>query len=88
MRNQLWILTVVASLFCFAASAAEWYVSPTGSDSAAGTEAAPFRTITNAVARASANDTIILLPGDHEEGSISVDAGLSRANVTKRLVIR
>ena len=88
MRDQLWILTAVAGLFCVTASAAEWFVSPTGNDSAAGTEVAPFRTITNAVARASANDTIILLPGDHVEGSISVDAGLSRANVTKKIVIR
>ena len=80
---------VIAALGAAAASAAEWFVSPTGSDSAAGTEAAPFRTITNAVERASAEDTIILLPGDHVEGSTSVgSAGLSRANVTKKLTIR
>lgn len=71
------------------AFAAEWFVSPTGSDSAAGTEVAPFRTLTNAVERAASGDTVILLPGDHVEGSTSVgSAGLSRANVTKKLTIR
>ena len=80
---------VVAALAASAASAAEWFVSPTGSDSAAGTEGAPFRTLTNAVEQASAEDTIILLPGDHVEGCTSEgDAGLSRANVTKKLTIR
>ena len=79
----------VAALAASAASAAEWFVSPTGSDSAAGTEAAPFRTINYAVEQASAEDTIILLPGDHVEGVTSVgSAGLSRANVTKKLTIR
>ena len=89
MRLQTWILTAVASLFCITVSAAEWFVSPTGSDSAAGTEVAPFRTINYAIETANANDTIILMPGDHVEGSTSWGgAGLSRANVTKKLIIR
>ena len=80
---------VAAALAASAASAAEWFVSPTGSDSAAGTEAAPLRTIQCAVDTASAEDIITLLPGDHVEGSTSEgSAGLSRANVTKKLTIR
>ena len=90
MRDQLLILTSVASLFCVTASAAEWFVSPDGTDAdGRGAEAEPFRTINYAVGKASANDTIILLPGDHVEGSTSEgDVGLSRANVTKTLTIR
>ena len=63
------VAAAVASLSCVPARAAEWFVSPTGSDSAAGTEAEPFRTINYAVSRdGTANgDTIVLLPGDHVE---------------------
>ena len=86
MRDQLLILTSVASLFCFAASAAEWFVSPTGNDSAAGTEVAPFRTLTNAVFRASANDTITLLPGDHVEGVTTQAASQNRVVETFEIV--
>ena len=46
------------------ASAAEWFVSPDGSDAASGLSSAPFRTINHAISRASANDTITLLPGE------------------------
>ena len=88
MRDQLLILTSVASLFCVTASAAEWFVSPTGNDSAAGTEVAPFRTLTNAVFRASANDTITLLPGDHVEGVTTQAESQNRVVVDKPLIIR
>ena len=47
------------------AGAAEYFVAPDGDNAAAGTEAAPWRTIQYAVGKASANDTIILLPGDY-----------------------
>ena len=75
-----------------AASAAEWFVSPSGTDSAAGTETAPFRTLTNAVARASANDIVTLLPGDHVEGfattTVSGNSSKSRVVIDKKLTIR
>src|SRR4029079_19385810 len=40
------------------ARAAEWHVSPTGSDSAAGSSAAPFATLSKANSSAAAGDTI------------------------------
>jgi hypothetical protein len=46
-------------------SAAQIYVSPTGSDSAAGTFAQPFRTIPHAVSVAVAGDTIYVRGGTH-----------------------
>jgi hypothetical protein len=91
MKHKSILSASVALLLCASADAAEWFVSPAGSDSAAGTEAAPLRTIKYAIGQASAEDTIILLPGDHVEGDTSEDedsAGLSRANVTKKLTIR
>jgi pectate disaccharide-lyase len=41
------------------------YVSPTGNDSNAGTQAAPFKTLTRAHQAASAGKTIWMLPGTH-----------------------
>src|SRR6185295_14468611 len=40
------------------ARAAEWHVSPTGSDSAAGSSAAPFATLSKGNSSAAAGDTI------------------------------
>ena len=84
---------VVAGAFLPTATfAAEWFVSPDGDNSAAGTsEAAPWRTIQYAVTSASANDTIILLPGDYAEGSATTTVGgnsTSRVVIDKKLTIR
>lgn len=65
------------------AFAAEWFVSPTGSDAAAGTESAPFRTIQYAVNNANASDTITLLPGDYAEG----ETALTDTNVSNNRVV-
>ncbi|MBQ6248294.1 MAG: DUF1565 domain-containing protein, partial [Kiritimatiellae bacterium] len=79
------IVAAFAAGAALSAFAAEWFVSPDGDDSAAGTsEAAPFRTIQYAVTSASANDTIILLPGDYAEGSATTTVG---GNSTSRVVI-
>jgi hypothetical protein len=50
-----------------AAVAKTFYVAPTGNNSAAGTAAAPYRTIKKAVARASSGDTIVLRDGVYRE---------------------
>ena len=53
------VVGALAVLFSPAlARAAEYYVSPTGSDSAAGTSAAPFATLSKANSAAGAGDTI------------------------------
>jgi hypothetical protein len=49
----------------FAASI--YYVSTTGADTNAGTQAAPFRTIAKAANVAAAGDTVIVLPGTYNE---------------------
>lgn len=48
-------------------AAATWYVSPTGSDSANGTAAAPFLTITKAVNTARSGDTVRVADGVYRE---------------------
>lgn len=45
----------------------EWYVAPSGSDSAQGTSAAPFRTITKALSVVSAGERINVAAGDYAE---------------------
>ncbi|MDR2040619.1 MAG: FG-GAP-like repeat-containing protein, partial [Bacteroidales bacterium] len=45
----------------------QWYVSPDGSDTNAGTQQAPFRTIYKAISRASAGDAIKLENGKYNE---------------------
>lgn len=51
------------------------YVSPTGSDSAAGTEAAPLKTIPAALGKARPGDDVVVRPGTYSGGTIYMPAG-------------
>lgn len=64
----LLLALVVAPLTAHAAS---WYVSPSGSDSAAGTLAAPFKSITKAQSVASSGDTVFLRGGTYSSFTIA-----------------
>jgi hypothetical protein len=67
-RNALRLTMVLAAV---TASAADYYVSTSGSDANPGTAAQPFRTITQAYTRAGPGVTIHVLPGtytDHSDG--------------------
>jgi Protein of unknown function (DUF1565). len=79
---------LVAGAGLFAANnafAAEYYVSPTGSDSAAGTEAAPFATLSKASGAAAAGDTIWMRGGTYNTtGQITLSkSGTSDTNRLK-----
>ena len=94
MRDRLLILTSVASLFCVTASAAEWFVSPDGTDAdGRGAEAEPFHTIQYAIGKANAGDTIVLLPGDYgaDQGTttttVSGNSSANRVVIDKTLTI-
>jgi hypothetical protein len=64
------------------ALAANYYVSPSGSDSNAGTQAAPWKTINYADTRVIAGDTVHLLPGTYT-GCITTHAnGTASAPIT------
>jgi MYXO-CTERM domain-containing protein len=67
------------------ASAAEYYVSPTGSDSNAGTQASPFATVQKANNSAAAGDTIWMRGGTYSTtGQITLSkSGTSDTNRTK-----
>lgn len=54
------------------ALAADWYVSPTGSDSNAGTRAAPFASVMAAQAAASSGDTVYLRGGTYRPTNANV----------------
>lgn len=73
------------------AAGGTWYVSPSGSSGATGlSENSPLASINEAISRASAGDTIYLLPGDYDEGgaAVTLSNSLVRVHVTKKLTIR
>lgn len=64
------LLLMSASLVISAATAATYYVSPTGNDNNAGTSDAPVKTISKGVSKATAaGDIVSLADGDYEIGS-------------------
>ena len=83
-RGQLWLARVLAWAFTFAlplsASATTYYVAPTGSDTAAGTEAAPFASWARAQTAASPGDTVYFRGGTYHytmEGHLCVHLGVT-----------
>ena len=87
MKHKSSLSAFVILLLCASAGAAEWFVSPTGSDSAAGTETAPFSTIQYAVGKANAGDTIVLLPGDYGADQGTTNTTVSGYTSANRVVI-
>jgi hypothetical protein len=82
---QLWLLVGLGFFGTKAAFAAEYYVSPSGSDSSAGTQAAPFATLQKANDTAAAGDTIWLRAGTYNcTSQITLSkSGTSDTNRTK-----
>jgi MYXO-CTERM domain-containing protein len=77
---------VVAGLLAFlapaAAQGATWYVSPTGSDTAAGSEAAPFATWAQAQTAASAGDTVYFRDGTYKYTDATSTCGSTSATIS------
>ena len=71
-----------------AASAADYYVAPTGSDSAAGTMAAPFATVGRGQTAASAGDTVFIRGGVYMFSGTSATVGVafSKSGTTDRRI--
>jgi len=78
--NKLKLLKVaVSTLVCSiavaaaatVASAADWYISPSGSDSNAGTYAKPFKSLMKAQDAASSGDTVYIMGGTYKDFSIA-----------------
>ena len=92
MKHHLCLakLTVAVATGAFlpmAIFAAEWFVSPDGDNSAAGTESAPFRTIQYAVGKATAGDTVTLLPGNYGADQGTTNTTVSGYTSANRVVI-
>jgi len=64
-------LPAIVALQALSALATTFYVSPSGSDSAAGTLAAPFKSITKAQSVASSGDTVFLRGGTYSSFTIA-----------------
>lgn len=67
----------------------EWYVSTSGSDNAAGSKAAPFRTIGRALKAVGPGEAILVLPGIYAESVVidgAVKAGRRDAPITLKAV--
>lgn len=68
-RNGAWLCALAAAGLAFSgargANAADHYVAPTGSDSAAGSMAAPWATLSKAASTASAGDTVYFREGSY-----------------------
>jgi parallel beta-helix repeat protein len=58
-----------------------YYVSPSGSDTAAGTQAAPYRTIAKAASRALPSTTIWVAPGTYTGGFKTTLSGTASARI-------
>ena len=78
LRNGL----LCAALLSGSVFAGELYVSPSGNDKAAGTEKAPFATITRAAAAAKPGDTVKIGPGIYRERISFRRSGKKGAPVT------
>ena len=85
-RNRLTYLPWMVILLCQWASAATYYVAPTGNDSNVGTIAAPFLTIQQGANRAVAGDTLIVRDGTYGHVN-SVTGGDSSGNAYSPVVL-
>jgi autotransporter-associated beta strand protein len=74
VRNPVWLCpALVAALLWLAltAPAATWYLSPTGSDTNAGTAAAPWRTVEKAQSAGAVGDTVICYGGTYYDSTVN-----------------
>src|SRR5580698_7093784 len=79
---------LLALLFPLAASAATtWYVAPTGSDTAAGTMAAPFATWGRAQTAAAAGDTVYFRGGTYKYTTATNTCGGSTTATVDAVVL-
>jgi parallel beta-helix repeat protein len=84
VRNHLfWLLSgVIAALTAFPAAATTYYVAPNGSDTNAGTAAAPWRTLQKAADTMTPGDTARIADGDYSGGIVQSTPGTTNAPIT------
>ncbi len=77
----LGVMAVIVGIPSASHAAAAYYVSPTGSDSAAGTSTAPWRTIAKAQTVAAAGDTVYLRAGTYAHTAATTNCSSQTAVV-------
>ena len=85
VRRFLYAVTaaaVIVCVFCAGARANDYFVSPSGDDSAAGSAKAPFKTITHAFEALGPGDTLKIAPGVYRESPTLTVKGTREAPVT------
>ncbi len=99
MKNFNFVKLFAALAFIFAIAfttelnvyAADWYVSPSGSDSNAGTKSKPFASLMKAQDAASSGDTVYIMGGTYDDFSIAASDSnynyihqFTKSNITYR----
>lgn len=87
--NKSRILCFIMITVAYHATASDFYVSPSGSDSANGSKEDPWKTLQHASASISkaGNHTIHLAPGIYVETRVTIPAGISVTGAEKNLTI-
>lgn len=77
--------------FGLTANAQDWYISPSGSDSNAGTKSAPFASLMKAQSAASSGDTVYIMGGTYKNFSVAASDSnynyvhqFTKSNITYR----
>lgn len=70
-KKRKLIFSFFSLFFCTTSFATNYYVSPTGSDAANGSEATPFMTIAKAATIVNAGDTVFVAEGTYSEQNIT-----------------
>jgi Protein of unknown function (DUF1565) len=76
-----WAVALFLLMTADVASAASFYVSPTGSDTNSGSSSAPFRTIQKAASVVSAGSTVHVRPGIYQERVVTTKSGTSSQRI-------
>lgn len=80
------VLCLLLGLTAGRATAATYYLSPTGDDAAAGTAAAPWHTLAKATSSVRAGDTVLLNDGDYVGGADHSRSGTVAAPITYQAI--
>ena len=86
MRRVLLVGVLMA--MCGSAGAATYYVATTGSDAAAGSEAAPWKTINTSVGKMADGDTLMVQAGTYTETLGLYKIGVHAVPITIQAVTR
>lgn len=84
LHHARWSWLALAAGPALPLNAADWHVSPSGSDSQAGTALAPWATIGKAAALAQAGDTVWIAPGNYRETVRPANSGAAGARIVFR----